>query len=113
MNAQISRAIVHLLAEYTGRGPTKARTTISGTLVACLVEDTLTKGERKLSANGHRDAVLTTRASYQQAMADEARAAVERITGRNVVAFMSSNHIDPDYGVEVFVLDGPPATPAN
>jgi hypothetical protein len=27
-----------------------------------------------------------------------------------VVAFMSANHIDPDYGVEVFVLEpaGPP-----
>jgi hypothetical protein len=26
-------------------------------------------------------------------------------TGRKVIAFMSDNHIDPDYGAEVFVLE--------
>ena len=30
--------------------------------------------------------------------------AVEELTGRDVVAFMSNNHIDPDLAVEVFVL---------
>ncbi len=106
-HAQISRAIIHLLAEYTGRGPTRARTTINGNLVVCVVEDTLTKGERKLVANGQEEAVLRMRGSYQRAMGPEATAVVERLTGRNVVAFMSTNHADPDYGVEVFILEGP------
>jgi uncharacterized protein YbcI len=105
LNAQISRAIVKLVSEYTGRGPTRARTTVNGSLVACLLEDTLTKGERMLVANGQADAVLRTRESYQRAMQPDAVAAVERLTGRTVAAFMSTNHIDPDYGVEVFVLE--------
>src|SRR4051812_30052044 len=108
INAQISRVVVRLLSEYTGRGPTKARTTISGRMVACLLEDTLTKGERALVAHGRVDAVLEMRYQYQQAMSDELSAAVSQITGRQVVAFMSSNHASPDYAVEVFVLDGEP-----
>jgi uncharacterized protein YbcI len=45
---------------------------------------------------------------YQQTMADEFKAAVERLTGRKVVAFISGNHIDPDIAVELFILDGAP-----
>jgi uncharacterized protein YbcI len=108
MNAQISSAVIRLLSEYTGRGPTKARTTISGRLVACLLEDTLTKGERALVAHGRVEAVLEMRYQYQQAMSDELTAAVSQITGRQVVAFMSSNHASPDYAIEAFVLDGEP-----
>jgi len=37
--------------------------------------------------------------------------AVERITGRQVIAFMSQSHLDPDMCAEIFVLapngDGP------
>jgi len=38
---------------------------------------------------------------------DEARAAVERLTGRNVVAFISGNHLDPDIAAELFIVDPP------
>ena len=31
-------------------------------------------------------------------------AAVERLTERKVIAFMSDNHIDPDVGTETFLL---------
>jgi uncharacterized protein YbcI len=108
--AAISNATVRLLAEYTGRGPTRARTTISGRWVFITLEDTLTKGERQLAANGHGDWVLQTRKHFQSVMQAELQAAVERYTGRQVVAFMSDNHIDPDVAVEVFMLapDGDP-----
>ena len=33
---------------------------------------------------------------------------IERLTGREVVAFMSASHQRPDLQMEVFVLDGPP-----
>lgn len=35
-------------------------------------------------------------------------ARVAELTGRNVIAMMSANHINPDLGAEIFVLDGPP-----
>jgi uncharacterized protein YbcI len=43
--AAISNANVRLLREYTGRGPTKARTTIRDNIVLVMLEQTLTKGE--------------------------------------------------------------------
>jgi hypothetical protein len=36
--------------------------------------------------------------------------AVERLSGRTVIAFMSQSHIEPSFGLEAFVLlpvDGP------
>jgi hypothetical protein len=30
---------------------------------------------------------------------------VEKLTDRKVIAFMSDNHIDPDLGIESFVLE--------
>jgi hypothetical protein len=35
-------------------------------------------------------------------------ASVEEITGRKVVAFLSDNHITPDYAIESFVLEPVP-----
>lgn len=100
----IGNGMVRLLAEYTGRGPTHARTTIHGDLIAVVLHDTLTKGERKLVAAGNGHAVLDMRRRIQGAMRDEAIAMVEQVTGRRVEAFMSDNHIDPDLAIESFVL---------
>ena len=102
---EISRRSVQLLREYTGRGPTKARTVISHDSVTVLLEDTLTRGERKLVENGLADHVLTGRHQYQLVMRADLVHVIEQETGRKVIAFMSDNHIDPDMAAEVFVLD--------
>ena len=47
-----------MLREYTGRGPTKARTMINEDVVTVLLADTLTKGERRLAENGHAGRIL-------------------------------------------------------
>jgi len=104
-SAMISTSAVQVLHEYTGRGPTKAKTVISEDLVTILVADTLTHGERKLVDNGDADEVLLLRHHYQRIMRPELVAIVERQLERRVVAFMSQNHIDPDLAVEVFVLE--------
>jgi uncharacterized protein YbcI len=104
-SAMISTSAVRLLHEYTGRGPTKAKTLINDDVVTVLLADTLTKGERKLVDNGRSDRVLQLRHDYQLVMRDDLVAIVERQLERNVVAFMSQNHIDPDFAVEVFVLE--------
>ena len=101
----ISTSAVQLLHEYTGRGPTKAKTEINDDLVTIVVANTLTKGERKLVENGKADRVLQLRHEYQLTMRDDLVAIVERQTGRTVAAFMSQNHIDPDLAVETFVLE--------
>jgi uncharacterized protein YbcI len=106
--AAISNANVRLTREYTGRGPMKARTTIRDNIVVVMLEQTLTKGEQVLVQKGRHDNVLELRREYQEAMREEASAAVAELTGRNVIAFMSANHLEPDLAAEIYVLDGPP-----
>jgi uncharacterized protein YbcI len=103
--AVISRSAVQLLREYTGRGPTKAKTILNDTLVTILLADSLTKGERKLVENGHSDRVIQLRHDFQDVMRDDLVGLVEGELDRRVIAFMSQNHIDPDLAVEVFVLE--------
>jgi uncharacterized protein YbcI len=105
LSSAISNATVRLLSEYTGRGPTKARTYITGDLISVVLQDTLTKGERSLVRNGETDLVLQTRKAHQKTMKEALVASVEEITGRTVLAFLSDNHVDPDYAVEAFVLE--------
>jgi uncharacterized protein YbcI len=104
-NAVISDAAVKLMREYTGRGPTRSRTTIDRDTVMIMLGDTLTRGEQKLVQDGRSDSVLQLRHEYQLTMRDDLVAAVEAATQRKVVAFMSQNHIDPDLAVEVFALE--------
>ena len=101
----ISNSVRQLVAEYTGRGPTRARTSIRDNVVVVLLEDTLTKGERRLVAQGRDIRVLDYRAEFQAAMREDAIASIEKLTGRKVKAFMSANHIDPDLAAELFVLE--------
>jgi uncharacterized protein YbcI len=104
--ASISNLVVKLTSEYTGRGPTKARTHIEDDLVVVILRETLTKGERILVRDGKEDVVRSTRFAFQQTMKDELVAGVEQILGRTVLAFMSANHMEPDVAAEIFLLEG-------
>lgn len=109
----ISHAVVGVVRDYTGRGPTKARTTIRDEVVVVILEHTLSKGEQVLVEKGRGERVLGLRREYQDAMREEASARIAEITGRNVVAMMSANHLSPDLAAEIFVLDGPPDASAH
>jgi uncharacterized protein YbcI len=100
----ISAAVVGLMREYTGRGPTRARTYMNEDLISVVLQDTLTMGERSLVRDGEVELVLASRKAFQRTMSREMVAAVEEHTGRHVLAFLSSNHVDPDIAIESFVL---------
>src|SRR5690242_9840763 len=100
-SAKIATSAVQVLRECTGRGPTKAKTTISESLVTILLADTLTTGERTLVEHGHAERVLQVRYDCQTAMCDQLIGGVERELDREVIAFMGQNHIDPDLAIEV------------
>jgi len=102
--AQISNLVVQLLHSYTGRGPTKAWTSIDTDLVTVVLRDTLSKGERSLAEDSRAPLVLEMRRAYQQTMRGELIAGVEQLTGRKVMAFLSANHLEPDIAIESFVL---------
>jgi uncharacterized protein YbcI len=105
LSADISSAVVHLFSKHTGRGPTKARTTLDADLVVVLLRDNMTKGEKSLVHAGKAAEVLQIRRTFQETMRAELVEAVERLTKRNVVSFMSANDIDPDAAAEIFLLD--------
>jgi uncharacterized protein YbcI len=100
----ISTSAVQLLHDYTGRGPTKAKTVINEDMVTIVLADTLTKGEQRLVDEGLDARVIQLRHDYQMIMREDLVGIVERQLDRKVIAFMSQNHIDPDLAVEVFVL---------
>jgi uncharacterized protein YbcI len=104
LHRAISDAVVRITAEYTGRGPTRARTTINGDWIFVALSDTLTKGERKLAEAGRLEFVREARRAYQDAMREEFTTEIEALTGRRVLAFLSDAHIDPDVAIECFHL---------
>jgi uncharacterized protein YbcI len=110
--AAISNTVVRALARTTGRGPTKAKTTIGDNGVFVVLQDSLTRGEQTLADAGEGAAVLDLRRRWQRVMEADVSREIEELTGRKVIGFMSDNHIDPDLAVEVFVLEPlPAATP--
>lgn len=112
LSAAISRLVVRLVADYTGRGPTKARTTIRDDTIICVTQDNMTKGERRLVDKGETDLVITIRRKFQTTMRDDLVGGIELLTGRSVLSFMSDHDADHDYAAEVFILDGPPIVEA-
>ena len=106
LSAAISNAVVGLLHEYTGRGPTHARTTIGPETIVVTLRDCLTKAERTLAERGQQLDVLAMRRAFQDTMRQELVAAVEALTGRTVEAFLSDNLHEPDVAVEIFLMHG-------
>jgi uncharacterized protein YbcI len=109
--AAISNTVVRAISRTTGRGPTKARTTLGENGVFVVLQDTLTVGEQSLTDAGQGAAVLDLRRRWQRVMEVEVSREVEVLTGRKVTGFMSDNHIDPDLAVEVFILEPLPQAP--
>ena len=100
----ISRELVALTKEYSGRGPTGAKTYLHDDLVVCVLHDTLTQAELSLAAEARTELVGEIRRSFQGALRDQAIAAVERITGRRVISFLGDHDVATDHGVIVFLL---------
>jgi uncharacterized protein YbcI len=103
----ISREVVQAMAELSGRGPTKVRTSMSDDVITVVMRDTFTVAEQTLVDNGSSDEVIELRRAFQHAIAPRLISAVEKITGCRVHAFLSDHHVRPDVAIETFVLAQP------
>jgi uncharacterized protein YbcI len=103
---EISNEMVRLYKELFGRGPSRARTSYAGpdALLSTLT-GSFTPAERSLVELGEHERLRETRLFYQHARERDFRAAVERITGRKVVGFMSAIDTVADLACEVFYLE--------
>ncbi len=103
---EISRGFTALYKEAVGRGPADVRTYIADDMVSVLLTGTLTKVERMLAVESQSVSVEGMRRELQSAIRERALALVEETTGHRVTAFMSDHSIEPDYAIEVLLLDG-------
>ena len=107
LNAAVTKALVKIQASHLGRGPANASTFHHDNVLVTLMHDVLSHAEKILGQNGHHTTVSDWRGTLQTALEADFREAVERLTGRNVIAFISANHLDPDVAAEMFILDAP------
>ncbi len=101
----ISTAMVALYAEVYGHDRTTASTYINGDVVVCILERILSSSEQRLVAARGGSEVIEERVAFQADHEDEFSAAVERLTQRRVVAFLSANQASPGIACELFFLE--------
>jgi uncharacterized protein YbcI len=101
----VTDEMVALHGHYHGREPATARTTMMGDdLLACLLGDIYTDVEKTMIELQRTRTVHETRSTFQQAMRHRFVSAVERLSGRQVIGFISTHHVGPDLEMELFVL---------
>jgi uncharacterized protein YbcI len=103
----IADAVMHIHRERVGRGPTKAQAFFRRNVVVVVMEDAFTRGEKSLVSARRGAEAREVRAQFVAMMRAELVEAVERLTGAEVVAFLSDSSAEPDVSIEVFVLDRP------
>ena len=106
--AAVTEAMVALHERYYHRPPGSAKTRMMGEdLLACVLGGVYTDVEKTLIELERAPLVTDNRNAFQTAMQDRFIAAVEELTGRDVVHFISSHNVGPDLEVELFFLADP------
>ncbi len=106
--AAISTSIVGILREHYGRGPMRAKTyALDDIIVVVMRGSGFTPLEQTIMDSGQPDRVVAMREDFQRVMQDRYKQTIKQLTGRNVAAFLSQAHVDPDITVEMFFVDGP------
>ena len=96
--------MVRLYSDVYGHGRTTARTFINEDVVVCILEDILTLSEQDMVAAGDAEDVIDGRVAFQADREDAFSAAVEELTARRVIAFLSANQTEPGIACEMFFL---------
>lgn len=101
----VTEAMVTLHERYHGRRPATARTEQLGDdMVACMLGDVYTEVEKTMIELQRQAMVHETRSAFQQAMEPRFIRAVEGITSRRVLRFISTQNVGPDLELEIFIL---------
>ena len=106
--AAISTRFVGIQREHYGRGPMKAKTyAIDDIVVVVMRGSGFTPLEQTIMDSGQPERVIAMREDFQHVMAARYKDTIHELTGRNVVAFLSQAHVEPDITMEIFFVDGP------
>src|ERR1700733_889611 len=103
----VTEAMVALHQRYHHRKPVTAKTLrLGGDLLACVLGGVYTDVEKTMIEIQRTTVVQETRSAFQTAMQHKFIIVVERLSGRDVLAFISNHHVGPDIEIELFMLAG-------
>jgi len=101
----VTDAMVALHRHHHHRAPVTAKTLLLETdLLACVLGGVYTTVEQTLIELQRSTVVRETRSAFHDAMAGKFIAAVELLSGREVLDFISSHHVGPDVEIKLFML---------
>ena len=107
--AAVTDAMADLHQRYYHRPPGTAKTQMMGEdLLACVLGGVYTDVEKTLIELERDPIVRENRSAFQAAMEHRFVEAIERLSGRRVVHFISSHHVGPDLEIELFFLKDSP-----
>jgi uncharacterized protein YbcI len=101
----VTDSMVAMHKRYYHRAPVTAKTQLLGNdLLACVLGGIYTDVEKTMIELQRTTVVQETRSAFQTAMQHKFIATVERLSGREVLAFISNHHVGPDMEIELFML---------
>ena len=105
----VTEAMVALHERYHHRTPVTAKTLLlDDELLACILGGVYTDVEQTMIELDQTAIVKQTRRTFQTATQQKFIGAIERLSGREVLAFISGHHVGPDIELKLFILDAPP-----
>lgn len=105
----VTEAMVAFHERYHHRKPVTARTQLLGDdLLVCLLGGVYTDVEKTMIELQKQTVIQEIRSDFQIAMQHKFIDAVERLSGRQVQAFISNSHVGPDLEMELFMLGPAP-----
>jgi len=101
----VTDAMIGFHARYYHRKPVTAKTMLlDGEMLVCVLGGVYTDVEKTMIELQRATVVRDTRSAFQDAMQGRFIAAVERLSGRTVLMFMSDQYVGPDIEIELFML---------
>ena len=73
-------------------------------LLACVLGGVYTDVEKTMIELQRSPIVKETRSAFQKAMEHKFIEEVERLSGRDVISFISDSHVGPDIEIELFMF---------
>ncbi|HEY4825919.1 MAG TPA: Na-translocating system protein MpsC family protein [Solirubrobacteraceae bacterium] len=102
----VTDAMVALHKRYYQRAPVTGKTLLlGGEVLVCVLGGVYTDVEKTMIELQRTTVVQETRSAFQTAMQHKFISAVERLSGRDVVSFISDQHVGPDMEIELFMLE--------
>jgi uncharacterized protein YbcI len=106
--AAVTDSMVALHRRYHHRAPVTAKSQMLGDdLLACVLGGVYTDVEKTMIELQRSTMVQETRSVFQHTMQQTFISEVERLSGRDVLAFISNHHVGPDIEVELFMFREP------